>query len=482
MTTLNLNPWKDCGKVQQQFILSKDFEVALFGSRGEGKTEAGWRRIIMHAALQPEECRPIPWLIARDTWRNLERTTLRSLLFPHPGSICEQIRPLIKISNKGEHISLPGLFEADLFGIDSLGDISRLQSLQLGGLWVEEPAPAASEDIGGGVEERVVTVGITSLRHPCDWRTCQITSNYPDEDHWSWQRYAVKKLGRLFRVPRGENQHLPEDYRSKMEKALAGDKGLLQRLVLGMPGFVSQGEEVTPEYNELIHRSERELEPYPNVVGYRLWDGWSNPACIIAQMTPRGQFQIFEVIVGQKMGVKQLIAEFVKPAMKARYSKVPDWIDIGDPSMTDADQSTYEQSAASVIEQMLDTSFQVGPKLWSPRKEAIKIALLQNTEGQMLSQEGGFPFIQLSNSPLTQPLHQALRGGWHYRMDASGRRVGKIPVKDRHSHPADALTYGVCEVLTLSGQGMIDPYAHDFDEPFMHQLDDRVGRSAATGY
>lgn len=485
MSTLTLNPWADCGLVQGHFVMCRSLEAALFGPRGEGKTEAGIRRMTLHAAEQPESSRPIPWAIIRDTWRNLERTTLKSFLYPHAGSFADKIRPLLKVSNGGERISLPGLWEAELFGIDSLGDLSRLQSLQLGGLWLEEPAPAAAEDIGGGLEERVVTVGITSLRHPCDWRTVQLTSNYPDEDHWSWQRYAVKKVGKLFRIPRGENPHLPSNYRSDMEEALKTDKGLLQRLVLGLPGFVSQGEEVTPEYDPNVHRYSDELFPYPNIPGYRFWDGWGNPACTIGQLTPRGQFQIFECITGNKMGVKQLITEFVKPVIKDRYKNIPEWIDIGDPSMADADQSSNEQSAASVIENTLDTYFIPGPKLWGPRKEALKTALLLNTDGKLLSEDGGYPFIILSGSHRTSPLHQALRGGWHYRLDPSGRRVGKIPVKDKHSHPGDSLSYGVCELLNLIGRGYVDPASGTNDYYQTPQQQVPVGydnRDANTGY
>jgi hypothetical protein len=136
------------------------------GPRGEGKTEAGLRRITRHAALQPEETRPIPWALIRDTWKNLERTTIKSILEPHPGSFAEQIRPFLKVKGGGEYIEFPGFWYINSFGMDSMGDLDRLQSLQLGGLWAEEAAPAAAEDIGGGLDERVITVGISSLRHP----------------------------------------------------------------------------------------------------------------------------------------------------------------------------------------------------------------------------------------------------------------------------------------------------------------------------
>lgn len=487
MTTLNLNPWTDTGKIQRRFILSKELEICLMAPRGEGKTEAGIRRMTLMSAEQPEESRPIPWALLRDTWTNLERTTVKSLLFPHPDSFAAKIRPLLQVRENGRYISLPGLWDLMSFGMDSLGDLSRLQSLQLGGLWLEEPAPAAAEDIGGGLEERVVTVGITSLRHPCTWRTVQVTSNYPDEDHWTWQRYSVNRIGRLLRIPRGENPHLPSNYRTDMEKALVKDVGLLNRLVLGLPGFVSQGEAVTPEYNPLVHRTETELEPYPNVVGYRFWDGYSNPACIICQLTPRGQLHVYESIVGKGMGVKQLIREFVRPAMKERYSMIPEWEDIGDPSMQTKDQSDYEQSAATVVEKELGSVFRGGPGAWKIRQQGVKNALLEEIHGPTGKKH---PFILLSGSPLVQPLHNALRGGWCYRLAPSGLRVGTVPMKNLHSHPGDALSYGVCELLSMSEGGYIDPYVQPTADPYVENMllhralagSASVGRDQNTGY
>lgn len=481
MTTLVLNPWQDAGTVQRQFILSRAFESILYGPRGEGKTEGGIRKITLHAAEQPEECRPIPGAIIRDTWRNLERTTLKSFLQPHPGSFAEKIRPLLKVSNGGQKISLPGFWEAELFGVDSLGDLSRLQSMQLGWLWGEEPSPAAAEDIGGGLEERVITIGITSLRHPCDWRMAFCTSNYPDEDHWSWIRYAVKKIGKMFRIPRGENPHLPLDYRDNMEAALKDDEGLLNRLVLGRPGFVTQGQKVTPEYDEELHRYSEPLYPYPNLVSYRLWDGWLNPSCIVCQLTARGQLIVYEAIVGKGMGMYQFVTEMVKPIMEERYSTIPQWEDIGDPSIADVDQSNSWSSASQVIEKELDTLFRPGIRAWQPRREALRTALKKKAKGT----KEELPFVLLSGGVLTQPLHRALRGGWHYRVDPSGRVVGRspIPVKNEHSHPGDAFSYGLPEFLHLAAGGLIDAYAYAEDEGSSYSSqEESAGRCSVTGY
>ena len=144
----------------------------------------------------------------------------------------------------GRFLELPGVWTAFLFGVDTPDDLNQLQSMQLGGLWIEEAAPAMQEEIGRGVAEEVWSIGITSLRHPLmsenasGWlkevclpvlvrtqaggnngglglldpkdikeglllgaltrdpegglvirnRRAQLTQNYPSEDHWSWMR------------------------------------------------------------------------------------------------------------------------------------------------------------------------------------------------------------------------------------------------------------------------------------------------------
>ena len=44
-------------------------------------------------------------------------------------------------------------------------------------------------------------------------------------------------------------------------------------------------------------------------------------------------------------------------------------------------------------------------------------------------------------------LHRALRGGWHYHKDTSGKILRDTPVKDLHSHPGDALSHGVARIF-----------------------------------
>ncbi len=225
-------------ETQEAFIRSTVLENCMMGPRGEGKTDSAIMAMTYHASIQDKRYRPIPWAIVRDTWKNLERTTYRSFKYPTcEKSLAYQLRDRIKERDGGRQLKLVDkvgneVWIAFLFGMDTPDDLNQLLSMQLGGLWVEEAAPAMQEDIGRGISEEVWTLGITSLRHRLmedkgvdflkEWegkfhlmpptalkeglllgamvrsgygdfvprnRRAQITMNYPSEDHWTWVRF-----------------------------------------------------------------------------------------------------------------------------------------------------------------------------------------------------------------------------------------------------------------------------------------------------
>lgn len=421
--------------VQYDFFQSTAPEVLLVGPRGEGKTEAGIMAMLIHADRQPKELRPIPWAIIRDTWSNLQRTTLRSFLAPWPDSFAASIRSRLEIREGGREISLPGWWTAFLFGVDSAADLNKLQSLQLGGLWGEEFAPVMEQDISSlGVAEEMWLLGQTSLRYPCVTRA-QITQNYPSKDHWTWQRFAEQHLPQcaLFRIPRGENKHVRDEYRLKMEQALQGRPDLLDRLVLGKPSDVYIGEKVTPEYNEDLHRS-MTLLPLLSAPVIRCWDGGQTPACVFVQIAPSGKIHVLDTLQAQGMGMQQFIETQVRGLMASRYPDAQDWQDSGDPSLSTPEQSDSMYCAAQIINKTLKARFIPGEPSWQARREWIKERLIRD---------------QILLSPHEKILHRALSGGWHYKRAPSGEVIKDLPEKDMYSHAIDAFCHAMTRLFAF---------------------------------
>jgi len=434
--------------IQDDFIESTTLENCIMSPRGEGKTEAGIMAMTIHATRQERKYRPIPWAILRDTWTNLERTTLQSFLNPRPGSFAASIRPRLEVKDGGRKLSLPGYWDAWLFGVDTVADLNRFQSMQLGGMWFEEVAPAAMEEIGSGISEDTWLVGITSLRHPVTTgRRAQITMNYPDEDHWSWIRFHEQGQGSLFRIPRGENKHIDDDYRNNMAAALRNKPSMLARLVEGRPAQVTLGEAVTPEYKPDFHRSPVNLNPLKGVKVIRCWDGGLNPTCVFCQLTPRGRLFILDTLRGVNMGLTQLIESQVIPLITTRYKDIEHWQDMGDPAMNERESSDSTSIASAPINKLLSASFEAGESSWTARREAIKELLGRNVDGEAmlyLSKHEGI-------------LHRALNGGWHYHKDHTGQVLRDKPVKDLHSHPADALTHMVAKIFRIQPKEIVLP-------------------------
>ncbi len=483
-------------ETQEEFIRSTVLENCMMGPRGEGKTDSAIMAMTYHASLQEKKYRPIPWAVVRDTWKNLERTTYRSFMYPTcPQSLAYQLRGKIRQKDGGRELTLVdgkgnGIWVAFLFGMDTPEDLNKLLSMQLGGFWVEEAAPAMQEDIGSGISEEVWSVGITSLRHPLmtdkgvaflkEWqgkfemmtpndkrqgfllgaltkdpygnfvprnRRAQITMNYPSEDHWTWVRFYEEPSSdrALFRIPKGENEHIDDQYRENMAKSLAGRQDLLDRLVEGRPAHVQLGIAVTPEYHESYnggpwHRSDKNLDPMVNLPVFRFWDGDLHPACVFAQITPRGKFIVTDTLRGIEtgMGMKQFIDQQVKPLIQNRYSKIRQWRDLGDPTLRDRDPSDSSKTAAQMIEKELNTSYEGGVLRWGPRKEALKDLLTRTLSD-------GEPMFVVSKHE--KILHRSLSGGWHYNKSSSGKVSDEPDNNDPNSHPASGLSHGIAKIF-----------------------------------
>lgn len=496
MPGLDMSP----SPTQFKFIDSDALENCIVGPRGEGKSDAGIMAMSAHASHQDKRYRPIPWAVVRDTWTNIERTTLQSFISPpNPDSFPAYIRRFLQVREGGREVLFPGFWKVYFFGVDSQSDLNRFQSLQLGGVWLEEPAAAAQEEIGSGIGEDVWALGISSLRHPLmtktaynylrdyiqpKWpnvppdeldygmrlgifytdhlgkprirnRRAQISMNYPEEDHWTWQRFHEQGIGQLFRIPKGENIHVDDSYRRNMYEALKNRPDLLARLVEGKPSQIQIGEKVTPEYDADFHRSKVVLYPVKDVPVIRCWDGWMNPSCVFCQITPRGQFRVLYTIKGNNIGMKQFIMTHVKPFISSgvdvgqkkqvtdKFKDVKIWRDMGDATIANPDQSDSSFSAAQVIANELESKpgekarFEGGEQNWGTRRSVIKEIL---DRGKI----DGEPMFQVSKDDVL--MHKALSGKWAYKKNPDGTVIRDKPIDNDVSHPAAALTHALAKL------------------------------------
>lgn len=424
----------------QWAFVNSDYEIVqLKGPMGEGKTFAGAAAVVWHAKRLNRGYRGA---LIRDTHTNMKTSTIPDLK--------EIFGPRVKFHDDDRKMFIKAgksVIEFDLFGIDDEASLAKLQGPQYALIWLEEPAPI-QEKSNAGLPRAVFEMAVArAARQKGTRMRVQITQNPADEDHWSEElafepeimaedpETGIQIRKAVFDIPAGENKFLNPHSRVALRAAYAGDEGKFLRYVLGQAAPVLRGAKVTPEYNQEIHLAKTELPVIRAGHGFRFYDAWHSPVCIIGQHLPPGRVIVHDVLVGEQVGIRELIEQQAIPMLRSlKYrGKLDIWRDIGDPSMMTADQSSIKNITSRVVEVLLKARFEPGPTKWAPRINPTRTAL-----SRMIA---GVPVVTLSRS--ASRLHRALRGGWHWKTDNNGKIIGTVPVKDEHSHIGDAFAYGM---------------------------------------
>jgi len=435
----------DLGPTQAEFVTSDAHIAQVISPMGEGKTFSGIAGMIYHAQRNRQALRSA---LIRDTFQNIKTSTIPD--------IRDCLKEWVRFSDGGRAMTIMSepRVHCDLFGIDSEADISKLQGPQYGLIWLEEPAPIY-EKANAGLPIGVYRMALARVaRQSGTIPRLQITQNPADEEHWTAEladephEYTqifdentgqwVTVYKETFRIPRGENKFLSPIARAMNEAAFKGDPGKYQRYVLGEEAMVSQGKRVTQAYDHRVHFSPKIL-PVLKGEAIQMWDSWLDATCIIAQYNPLGQLVIHDVLLEEGLGPEELIEEKVLPLLnmpkyKDKVKVQSPWRIIGDQSMRNPDQSSARRSAARLIEGVFKARFEPGPAHWHAMRNVPNQCCRARTPQ-------GHPLILLSRS--ATKLHRALKGGWHYKTDPSGRIMGDKPDKNIHSHPGDAFANGL---------------------------------------
>ena len=424
---------------QEEYVNSEKIVNIIISNTGEGKTFASVMAMVAHA----QRCgKPIRCAIVRDTHENIKKSTARSIMdafenYPQIYRFKDQFRELTLFTNPR--------VDVDLFGIDDLGALSKLQGPEYALIWLEEPAPMADQ-VNAGLSEEVFNAALVRCaRQKGTKARLQVSMNPADEDHWTYKRFIEDAeidpdnpliTKQVWFVPYGENREVSEVSRQAVKSAYKDDPASYTRYVLGQFAAVYRGKKVTPDYNPLIHLAGGPLEPARGLVSFRAWDSWTNPACIMGQITTTGRLIFLDVLTLENSDIPTLIETKVLPMMNSpRWKdKARAWRDGGDCTMKNPDQSNIHTSAARVVEDAFGTIFEPGPARWEHMKFGIKKALSKMIQGM--------PAVIID--PVNcKVLHKGLSGAWHYKTNNSGEITSKVPDKDEISHPCDCWANGV---------------------------------------
>ncbi len=446
------------GDQAMAFHMDSSFGRGLLGPVGSGKSSACCIEIFFRAMQQepgPDKIRRSRWAAIRNTYGELKSTTIKTWCDWFDGLQSMKwdtpIVSTISIADIGDGTAVE--LEVLFIALDRPEDVGKLRSLELTGAWMNE----ASELEKTVLDMCTQRVGrYPSMRHGGpSWQGIIMDTNPPDDDHWYYKLAEEDKPetykffrqpGALFRVmdksdpdfgkfkpnPKAENiKNLKKGYDYYYQQIPGKSEDYIRVFICGDYGTTMNGKPVYPEWNDKQHIATSPLDAirgYPLVLGF---DFGLTPACIIGQMSPRGQVLILDELVSEDMGIRQFYTDVVLPHLNHKYPNYT--IDaVGDPAGVNRSQTDEK----TCFEELMNMGLACEPadsNEFIKRRESVAFFL------QRLTSNGPGFLID----PSCKKLIKGFRGGYRYeRLKVSGSaRFKDRPVKDAFSHPADALQY-----------------------------------------
>lgn len=452
----------------KQFHRSKSLFRGLRGPIGSGKSvTCCWELFRLAMTQQPNKdgIRRSRWAIIRETYPELESTTIKTWQDWFPPSICP-IKRDFPITGRMQMPLEDGTtldMEVVFLAVSREEDAKKLLSLELTGAWVNE----AREIVYPIIQALMGRIGrFPAKRDGGHTRKAIIAdTNPPDDDHW-WFKLAeegrlsdkdvlvtreqfeffaqppalIETPGGYKPNPHAENiGNLTDGYRYYLDQVAGKDPQWIKVYLLGQYGTIQNGKPVYGStYNDLLHASKIMFEPIPKWPVVLAFDFGLTPACVFMQKTPRGQIRVIEEVIGEDCGIRQLTENLIVPMLRTRYARCPIFV-TGDPAgvqRSQADETTCYDILKEVIGKLV---MQIEPASTNDpeaRLDSVKLLLTRLVDGQPAFQVG-------PEAPL---LRKGFLGAYKYKQIAQGKTM-TTPEKNMASHVHDSLQYG-CLLFT----------------------------------
>ena len=455
------------GLVAARFLSSDALVRAIAGPVGSGKTGSCLMEMLyrgMRQAPHPRDnVRRTKFVVIRDTYRNLENTTIKSWGYWVPpdaqspmvggssgapathtinkrladGTILEIIVQFVGLGIHSAEMAMPG-FEATGAYLNELNTLTR-DTL----LFVKERVgryPAV--DVEAGFE------GAT-------WRGVWGDFNKPDMDHWLYEDFVDKldpeyaffdQPGAMVEIdgvwqlnPKRENAAnvLPGYYHQQ----LAGAPRWRIRSRVGNQWVASRdGQAVYDEdWNEELHKAPGPIAPVMGVALGLGLDAGMHPAAIVGQRMANGQRRVLSEVIGAAgTGARR----FGRDLRQFLFDHYQWWllngmitISYADPSAAyGADAQEGEATWIQIVAEATGCLIVGAPtNALIPRLESVRAPMNRNCGGQ--------PGLLVSRD--CKVLIKVMNGGYRYHKTqvAGSEKIATEPLKNDFSHVQDALQY-----------------------------------------
>lgn len=435
-------------------FLESDASVQfVMGPLGSGKTNAFVFKVFCLICQQPPQrdgVRRSRWIITRNTYADLENTTIRDWR-AIVGSECGQFinghppeHRLRFTLDDGTRVESDVVFIA----LDRVEHVKKLRGFQATAAWMNE----AKEQPKGVLDMLTLRVG----RYPavidggCAFAGVLGDYNAPDDDHWlfdlhqRWMRGelpdygffiqpgAVQKVGDAWRVnPDAENlANLPPGY---YEKGMQGkSEDWIKVNLANEYGFVQDGKPVYPEYVDSLHF--RPVLPHRALELHIGLDFGLTPAAAFVQRTAFGSWRAVDELVTQDMGVKRF-GELLAQRIREKYEGFVIGSITGDPAGDTRLPDDEERTVFNVLAVAGIVAKPARTNDFTVRRQAVATLLSTIVDGQ--------PALVVG--PQAPTLRKALAGRYRYkRLQIAGEeRYRDVPDKTHHSHIAEACQYAL---------------------------------------
>jgi hypothetical protein len=436
------------------FHEDRSFVKLVMGPFGSGKSTLCVQSIVDESCRMPRWFngrRKSRWAIVRNTSGELQSTTLQTWLqwFGDLGDVRRRQKPLLtyEISfNDGE-----GTVELELIfiALDRPDDVRKIKSLELTGVYLNELSElpeAVLSHFKGRVNGRFPSKSFCPEPY---WSGIICDTNPPDEDHWIYRTFEVDRVPsyRIFHQPAGllisndgtytqnpncdNAENLSPTYYLKL--AEGQKQGFINVYCLGKYGLVESGKRVYPEYNDDIHGVEslNAIQGQPIHLG---WDFGLTPACIVTQISPRGQLLVLKEYIATDMGIRTFANSIVLPqlAIDFPYNKIGE--SEADPSGSAGNEIMEELSC---IGELNSIGIRTNPA--SSNEIDVRIGAVRWFLNTMID---GKPALLLDKTKCPV-LRKGFMSGYHFKRVniANEDRFQDKPNKNAYSHPHDGLQY-----------------------------------------
>lgn len=445
------------GPVAEAFLLDRSPVSVIAGPVGSGKTVASLMKGFT-ISVQQNAFRGVRYsrgVVIRNTYPELKSTVIKSFEDWFPSSIApiKWDAPISAYLNfpLGDGTKLD--LEIYFLSFDRPQDVGKLKSFEITWAALSELSelPKSALDMA---TQRVGRYPGIRYGGP-SWYGVFGDTNMPDDDHYLYQIFEKEKPKgfKMFRQPGGlievqgeykdnplaENIHnLPGGHEYYHRQVAGKQKEWVKVFLMGQYGTIADGRPVYPEWNDEIHV--RSLQPYPNLPLLLGFDYGLTPACVICQVSPRGELLVLNELCSKDMGIRQFAHDVVKPFLAMNYAGYQIQA-CGDPagmSRADTDEKTCFQELAEAGIACVPAA----SNSFVARREAVAGYLNRLVDGK--------PAFKLD--PVCDRLRRGFNGRYQYRrlQVVGAERFKDVPEKNDYSHPHDALQYAAMFSQTMN--------------------------------